>query len=373
MLKTFYVTQPENQVNYLELFKIALGQATFKELDVAVAYATMRGVIDFESPFSSTGKNLLEQLQKRWLVGIDWCRSEPLALKRLSNLKNSHVKIPNGKQTVKRRGCTPKLPFHPKAFILRGPDALAIISGSGNMSRNGLTRGHECGSLLIFQEPLTQAEFAVRERILHVNKWFDGLWQNADALDTIVKSYSDMYEEASNMHSPMPTDDDATEADAPTRKRRGAISSMQLRQLRAARFLWIEFWENKTRGEDKPGDQLNMTRMTRVFFGYDAEVPKNAPSVIVPVIYKSKRYDRPLRFNSNGMDVLTLPLPEPGGPPPYDDEFLLFEKHPDGTFHLKFGTAAEARTWRRQSKRIDAYFEMKRDRRRPKRREWGIF
>ena len=43
-----------------------------------------------------------------------------------------------GKRDVTRKGCTPRVSFHPKVLILRGSDAVGVAAGSGNLSRNGM-------------------------------------------------------------------------------------------------------------------------------------------------------------------------------------------------------------------------------------------
>ena len=89
------------------------------------------------------------RMRKRWLVGIDWCRSDPPALKRLADMANSEIRIPNGGSLVASAGCTPRDTFHPKLFVFAAPSAYAVICGSGNLSANGFSRGCEVGSFLL--------------------------------------------------------------------------------------------------------------------------------------------------------------------------------------------------------------------------------
>lgn len=90
-----YVTQPINGIDYLTLFRTALNAAEFDRFDAAVAYATIGGVAALRSVFESRVQQW-PKMKKRCLVGIDWCRSDPIALDALAELPKSSVKIPNG-------------------------------------------------------------------------------------------------------------------------------------------------------------------------------------------------------------------------------------------------------------------------------------
>jgi hypothetical protein len=50
----------------------------------AVAYATVGGVSIIENIFREEfGTKNWDSMSKQWLVGIDWCRSDPRALSQL--------------------------------------------------------------------------------------------------------------------------------------------------------------------------------------------------------------------------------------------------------------------------------------------------
>lgn len=371
MMKHEYVTPPIGGIDYLSLFRTALSAAEFDQLDIAVAYATMGGVAALQSVFGQHAQQW-KNMKKRCLVGVDWCRTEPIALDALADFSKSSVKIPNGKTIVQHRGCTPTLPFHPKAFILRGEDTLAIISGSGNLSRNGLTRGHECGNVLVLSAPLTEAEDQIRQNVQRVVAWFDQCWREATQLRQIRDSYARHHDDAENLRNPPPTDDDAAPTDrtATATMSRRAIPPQRLRQLRAARHLWIQAGNlHKNRGPGNPGNQLMMSPMTRVFFGFaarDAD-PDTFVGDVTLQYHSYVRHDCSLRFSNNSMDVLTLPVPDAGGPAKYDQETLLFEKQANHSFVLSLGTTKDIRQWQQQSRKIDASFAMTSD------RQWGVF
>lgn len=367
---TEYVTQPLREIEYLSLFRRAFNEMAPSHFDAAVAYATLSGAEVLESTLTSFPT--WTRCRKRWLVGIDWCRSEPLALERLSGMPSSQVRVPDGAVVVVRRGCVPLIPFHPKVFILRSREAFAIISGSGNLSRSGLTRGHECGSLVLFKEPIAPAEERLKDGMAHLKTWFASAWRAGTPLTDIVDDYRSQVECGENLRSPVPTDDDAadTERVAPAVRGRRALPPDRLRQLRVARQLWMEAGTlSRNRGPDIPGNQLMMSPMTRVFFGVPAmDVPQNTHLCHITIHHGTvSRDDCSLRFSHNSMDVLGLPIPGEGGPPTYDDMTLHFERRANGTFDLIVGRGRDRARWRARSKRVGGAFRMTSG------REWGVY
>lgn len=366
-----YVTQPLEKVEYRSLIRRAMELAEYQRFDAAVAYATNRGVAALDSIFTGPQRDSWERMTKRFLVGIDWCRSDPPALTSLADMPKSTVRIPSGEVTVRLKGCTPSLPFHPKAFILSGPDAVAIVSGSGNLSRNGMMRGHEFGSLVVASTPLSKSEGNDLFDAQNVVRWFQQLWREATPLREILARYQRQCDSVENLRSPAPTDDDTEETDVTgaSASRHRALSPRQLRQLRAARRLWIEAMITENYRGKKPGNQLMMSPMTRVFFGFRAiDVPKKTTIGDVSIRFEDTVSDNcALRYAHDGMDVLNLPIPGSGGPPKYAGETLLFERRPDETYRLSLGGAKDKVAWRKKSEKIDAIIKMKSG------REFGVF
>jgi hypothetical protein len=313
------------------------------------------------------------RLTKRWLIGIDWCRTEPTALDFLEAIDRSSVKIFDGTRIVGRRNCVPKVPFHPKSFVLRGANATAVISGSGNLSRNGLRYGHELGSILACGSPQSDLDIALNASCIKVCSWFDSSWRLADNLHAIRDRYISRYERAENLKAPVPTEDDAIPSDDPAadRPRRGGITADQIPRMRVCRHFWIRFVKNPNRGQGVPGSQLMMSRMMRVFFGFPAaDLPRDSYIGDVNIQFGSFVDAFSLRFSNNAMDVLNLPIPGQDGPPTYDSKTLLFERTVHGNsvrFILKVGGAAEERQWELRSQRLDSSYRM------TSRRPWGLY
>ncbi len=358
-----YVTQPWGSGTYLSLFQVACRNISHSNFDVAVAYATLSGVELIEPLIRSW-----QDVEKRWLVGIDWCRTEPLALDKIASFPNSEVKIHDGENLVNRAGCVPLLPFHPKTFIFGSDDAIAIIAGSGNLSRNGLSRGHELGMLLLLKKPLAIQEKPLWKACQKVLKWFDHEWGNASALRRVRNRYAQIYERSPNLKTPAPVDDDTSPA-----PRRRALTPDQLRKLRVCRQLWVEVGNlHKNRGPGKPGNQLMLSPMTRVFFGFPArDLPRDTRIGYVKIEYKRHlRPDCSLRFSNNSMDVLTLPVPGAEGPSSYDQKTILFErivKAGARCFVLTVGSKAMVNQWRQRSQSVSGDFSMSSG------RKWGVF
>ena len=336
---------------YLELIRSAYKQTKPQRICVAVAYATHSGVADLDSALS--GLPRWKKAAKQWLVGIDYCRSDPFALKHLSDLPKSKVRVFDGDFVANRNGCVPRHSFHPKAYLLFGSGKYAAVVGSSNLSRTGLQRGIEAAA-------------AVRgsDAIDDMRSWFRSQWQSATPLGDIEDRYRGQYESAANRRHPQASEDDAAPESA---SKSTQLKPHELRKLRVCRHLWIEAGNvTRNRGPSLPGNQLMMKRNSRVFFGFAAkDLPRDSTVGEVMIEWDGRWTDgRSLRFSNNSMDVLTLPVPEEGKF--YDQQTLHFERVGVRAFKLKIGSRADARRWKRRSQDIKGVFSMKSGRR------WGV-
>jgi len=328
----------------------ALADPAFTRLDVAVAYVTTSGIKTLRD---SDGAQL-DRLDRRWLSSFDWCRSQPVALAALNQPAASSVRIHDGAFVVGRQGCAPRLPFHPKGFLFSGDEARLLISGSGNLSDNGINRGVELDTVLEVRSPTSPIETALWDELGELQVWFDGQWATADPYqDDLQSRYEAAYAVAPKV--PAPTDDDVAPATTP----RG-FTPTQLAGARRATKFWIEAGNlTPNLGPGVPGSQLMMRAMTRVFFGVSASaVPKMTPLGSVDIRYAGTIYpNEHLEYAHNGMDRLNLPLPGPGGPPGYDQQTLVFRKVPyEGRiiYELTFATApAQKAALRKASAAVD--------------------
>lgn len=361
------VTQPKGQSNR-NLISTILRASEIHQVDVAAAYVTAGGARDLLNTLEDSLGAQWPLAQKRWLIAFDYCRTEPVAAKMLADAPQSSVRIHDGTRIVLQHGCIPKIPFHPKTFLFRGPGRHAVFAGSGNISRSGLNTGHEVGLLMDCRPPAAEGDASLRSKVEAVQAWYELSWAAAPRLTTaLLAQYREIFDSTENLKHPTPTDDDHAKPD----ERPTTLTADDLRKLRACSHLWIEAGNvTKNLGPSKPGNQLMMKRLSRVFFGVPAtDVPQNSPLTRVNIFYGGvPKDDCSLTFSDNGMDKLTLPLPGAGGPPSYDGKTLLFTRLKAGVFQLDLGTAAQKRDWIRKSKAIAAKHKMPAQGRR-----WGVF
>ena len=322
----------------------------------AVAYATHSGVADLLRKLAAQDE--WERVSKRWLVGVDFCRSDPIALKGLDSLPRSKVRIYDGRYLVGRDRCIPRVSFHPKLYAFRRGRNEAVVAGSGNLSRTGLRIGVEAG-VSVYDISGTDSRF--------LRQWFNRRWGLASPLDDVAAEYCDRFQSQENRLHPAPTEDDVAPESAGTR---GQLRPDQLRKIKVCRHLWIQSGNlHFNRGPGRPGNQLMLKRNTRVFFGFPArDLDRDTAVGHVEIEYAGNvRFDCSLRFSNNSMDVLTLPVPGVEGPAAYDQEVLCFQQTGVRQFRLVVGTHRDIGRWKRSSNAIDGLFRMSSG------REWGVF
>lgn len=342
---------------YGNLLHEAFNASTPNRVRAALAYATQSGVAELCATLG--GLAPWRTARKQWLIGIDYCRSDPKALDHLASLSHSAVKVHDGTFVAGRSGCTPRVSYHPKLYLFSGDTVTATVVGSGNLSQTGLRIGIEAAA------SLRSTDTAVK--LAPVTQWYEHMWRAATPYDQISGQYAARYNAESNRRQPAPIEDDAAPEGA---GRRGQLTPEQLRQLRVCQFLWIEAGNlHENLGSGRPGNQLMLKRNTRVFFGFQArDLDRDTLVGTVAIRYGANtRYECSLRFSNNSMDVLTLPLPGEEGPAAYDRQTLLFRRIGVRQFLVSLGTPAQIANWRRQSDQIAGRFEMKGG------REWGVF
>jgi HKD family nuclease len=359
-----YIAQPASRTT-LDAIEAILKRGSFESLDVAAAYATSGGVHDLIGRINATLGGAWGGVKKRWITSFDYCRTDPVALDALLSLPESSVRVHDAQFCLANNGM-PKVPFHPKAFLFRCPDRDYALTGSGNLSRSGLSKGVEAGLTLAVKrsnpvEPTSAAS------IKALRTWYSSTWNNATPLSgTLLKQYSKLFDSADNLKRPTPTEDDLASSETAS----GALSSRDLQKLRVCRTFWIEAGNiTKNRGPRLPGNQLMMKRLSRVFFGFDSSaVPENTLIGTIEISFNNGEVSHySLTYSDNKMDKLNLPMPGSVGPASYDNEYLLFTQVAPQVFSLTLGTEAERATWLKKSKAIDGAFKMASG------REWGVF
>ena len=341
---------------YIKMIRDAFREVEPLQFEAALAYSTSSGVMTLLRTLSKFEG--WQRVRKRWLIGIDYCRSDPFALEHLQRLPRSKVRIHDGAFVANQSGCTPRVSYHPKLYLIQGQQKFALVLGSGNLSYTGLRVGIEAGISIIDERSAN---------ILLANKWFSNLWKNSCPWTQISKLYCDQYSSHKNRRSPMVLEDDVIPESA---LKRGQITPEQIRQLRVCQHLWVEAGNlHKNRGIGMPGNQLMLKRNTRVFFGFPAEdLPRDSAIGHIEIEFNRQvRTDCSIRFSNNAMDVLTLPIPNSEGPPKYDQETLCFTQIDVRKFRLEIGKTQNLNHWKRRSRMINGAFKMNSGRR------WGVY
>lgn len=366
MLTTGIVAQPAPQSTF-DALGLILSGGPVSHIDVAAAYVTMGGARDLIPLMRHTLGGRWSAVLKRWLTSFDYCRSEPLALQMLLDIPNSRVRVHDAHRVIRQK-CLPAVPFHPKIYLFRGKNRAAVLAGSGNLSRSGLKTGFEAGLFFEVTAPVVSHEKFVMQNISKVRRWYSAAWSEApDLTDALLLTYSRFYESVEKLRQPTPTDDDV----AATGLGGNSLTPEDLIKLRTCTHFWIEAGNvTKNLGPSRPGNQLMMKRLSRVFFGVPAaNVPQNSPLTKIKVVYGgTSKDDCSLTFSDNGMDKLTLPLPGAGGPPKYDNQNILFTRIGSGVFDLQLGASVQKAKWLKNSDAIGASHKMP-----PHGRRWGVF
>lgn len=359
-----YIAQPASRTT-LDAFQSILQAGTVESVDVAVAYVTSGGAFDLLKKASDTLGAAWPAIPKRWITSFDYCRTEPVALDSLLSLPNSTVRIHDAAFCLEHGGA-PKIPFHPKTFLIRTNARDYTLAGSGNMSRSGLSRGVEAG-LVLGVNRAGNVEPTAAAAMHSLRTWYATTWGSATPLSAaLLADYDQVFSRADNLKAPVPTEDDIASSETAA----GALSTKDLQKLRVCRNLWIEAGNiTKNRGPNLPGNQLMMKRLSRVFFGFrPTPVPENTALGNVQIGFGgTPPTPFSLTYSDNKMDKLVLPIPGNGGPVAYDNEYLLFQRVKPGVFQLQLGTRTMKAQWLKRSKSIEGAFKMSSG------REWGVF
>lgn len=143
------------------------------------AYVTNSGVKVLKNAISEPNvSGRWSEIDVRFIVGIDWFRSDPSALAALEEI-GVEVRVHDGKAVVQRAAAIPVLPFHPKMTVGIGRDVAGMLVGSGNLSRNGLGQGVEAGSISLVSKPTSSAERIMMRSVESASAWLNSLWLDA--------------------------------------------------------------------------------------------------------------------------------------------------------------------------------------------------
>ena len=356
----YTVQRPGEGTAILNAYRDLAASTTFSRLTGLYAFASHKGArlligILQRSPSWSAAS-------KRWVVSIDGGITEPEALRFLLKLRRSEVRVPDA-EALLTRSLNPTFRFHPKTLLLERQSPTfkpaAILVGSANLTCSGLCFGHEhalsakaTGDSL---PPTLGAGLQSLEKVI----------MGATVID---EAFIDRYS-ALRPPTPMLPEEFEDERADQILQDQPAIPAVMSASLAAAANFWIDIeYVVKNRGKYEEGNQIDMQRGSRVFFGFgDKTLPRNSHIGAVRITYGRHAASRNLRFGNNSMDKLDLPIPDVEGPPSYSHQTLLFTRLGTKSFQLKIGSPADVAAWKAQSRAAGTAFSMQSG------REFGVF
>ncbi len=370
----FAVQSDTNQRAVVDLLEKAAASSSFSHLHAAFAYASVGGaqlaawtIADVSAGWRS--------MEKRWVISIDWGHTDPDALDYLASLPKSRVRVPYAADVL-RRNLIPARCFHPKTAIFhRGQvnaPPTAIVVGSANLTVSGLETGHEHVTAAMWPSGRLSRDAAAQLQALQLQaQHVDRVWRAASPLSAAMIA---QYRQKRRRRQ-VANEDASGQAQDVIKDARGPARRFDLplnvsAQVASAKALWIEVrYVVPNRGAGVPGNQIDLQRGMRVFFGFSAlVVPRNTMLGDVIINHRGHISTHHMRFGNNYMDKLNLPIPGAGGPPAYSNTTLLFERQPDGSFRLQVGSAAQVKAWKAASRRQGTSFTMQGGG-----RQWGVF
>lgn len=134
---------------------------TTEKFDCVVAFAKWSGFALIEN---AVVDRLKKGMKARFIVGLDFCQSEPKVLARLLALRTKYgieVLVSNTQDS-----CT----FHPKIYRFRHGNHTSLLIGSANLTRGGLSQNYEVSAVLDLK----------REQ--WVSSYLDGLVEHEDVV-----------------------------------------------------------------------------------------------------------------------------------------------------------------------------------------------
>lgn len=358
---------PQNRASVLRSIQKIAPQAQFGRVTGLFAYATKYGVDLLIDALSQSLKNW-DSITKRWVISIDFARTEPDALSLLISLSNSEVRVPYFEEVMNRR-FSPATCFHAKTIIFdtdvggrRAP--LGLVVSSANLTLSGLSLGHENSLAIMWKKPLGLAVKTSHEAFIEEIKHMEALIDMATPInETMIRKYA----------KKRPKKQLRSEDDSPPVKRlveqAPEVPLTKAVALASGQSLWVEVdYVVENRGKGLPGNQIDLQRGSRVFFGFGVgQVPANTLLGSVRIIYGSNAIDCHMRFGNNLMDKLNLPVPGVEGPPDYKNKTLLFKRQADGAFLLRVGSSTDAKEWEKISRTQGTLYEMQSG------RKYGVF
>ena len=360
---SYIVQRPGEGAAILNAHRNLAAAATFTRLTGLYAFASLKGARLLTDALKASAS--WNGASKRWIISIDGGITEPDALRFLLNLRRTEVRVPHAEELLTRR-LRPIHRFHPKTLLLEQQDATlipkGILVGSANLTCNGLCFGHEHAMSVLADSPASSRLPA------SISAGLEDLESVISFATVIDAEFVDRYEAIRPAAPSLPEDFESPRTDTILQER-PVIASTMSAALAAASNFWIEIeYVVANRGRYEEGNQIDMQRGSRVFFGFgDQTLARNSPIGSVRILYGTHSASRNLRFGNNSMDKLDLPIPDVEGPPSYSGQTLLFTRESPNSYRLSLGTPAEIATWKAKSQSAGTSYAMRSG------REFGVF
>jgi len=352
----------QNKGLMLSMITQAASTDAYDRMTVLVAYATKLGCEILTTSLEAVCPNWLE-MHKTWIISLDFGHTQPAALEYLARLPNSYVAIPNAELVLKAK-LKPPIRFHPKLYLFQStidPNAIAILSGSCNLTRSGLYLNTEQATISIFDPTHPNVDDLSMEQFATTQKVIQEVCESASPLTKkILAKYRSLWH-PSYLPSVEKQSSKKIIAHDPS------IDMDKALALSTASNFWVKVTPKvvQNRGPGKPGNQIDMQRGARVFFGFDVKnVTPNTTLGPVTMSFEGSTSQRSLWYAKNSMDKIRLPPLQP--PRTYANRVLLFHRKPNG-FDLVIGTAPQASHWRNLSTQQKTIYQMKGG------RQFGVF
>ncbi len=270
-------------------------ESRWARVSVAVAYATVSGVIRLHEVIYSSNPNVCF----RWLLGIDDYITSPGAVEFCSLQSKSDVRIYKSIQRTTR--------FHPKMYLFEefnrmGGGALLIV-GSANLTIAALERNCEAGAI-VWTSSKSEAEDLIAS--------YDRLWQlGKEPTNELMAQYMANYQHYQGNRSFLRQDD--------VREKSGVGSYEVLehdaaeKSPEASNICWIEVGKNTAMGRE-----LEFKAEQARFFGLNPQggdpeyrdfLVSNGEVVLLRLKYQDNHMWR-LQLNRNVPEVATGLRPE---------------------------------------------------------------
>lgn len=356
----YTVQRPGEGTAILNACRDLAGSTTFSRLTGLYAFAShkgarlMVGTLQLAPSWTAASK--------RWVISIDGGITEPEALRYLVRLRKTEVRVPDAEGLLARR-LKPTYRFHPKTLLMEQQAAnlqpAAILVGSANLTCSGLCFGHEHA---------LSAQAVGASLPPSLSTGLVGLEKVLTEATVIDEAFIDRYAAIRPPKPTLPEEFEDERADHILQDK-PAIPAAMSASLAAATHFWIDIeYVVANRGKNEEGNQIDMQRGSRVFFGFgDKTLSKNSAIGSVRILYDTHSASRNLRFGNNSMDKLDLPIPSVEGPPSYSGHTLLFTREGPKSFRLSLGSPTEIAAWKARSKAARTSFRMQSG------REFGVF